>query len=131
MEISHSVVSQPSITNQSFDSNFIAIYWKQDNVVESYKIQYNFTIKQCADEMDAQVTNYYESNEIILARNNYTIHNETSMRVEENSVYNISVIAVNSDVSSPAAIIMNATKEAGIILLSTSTYLCNTNFKCL
>ena len=123
--LSFHAVSQPSITNQSFDSNFIAIYWKQDNVVESYKIQYNFTIKQCADEMD------YESNEIILAGNiyNYTIHNETSMRVEENSVYNISVIAVNSDVSSPAAIIMNATKEAGT--LCASTYLCNTNFECL
>ena len=124
MEISllFHAVSQPSITNQSFESNIITIYWKQNDAVESYRIQYNFTIRQCANEMATQITNDELNN--ITERNNYTIHNAASLPVEEDSNYNISLIAVNSDVRSPAAIIMNTTKEAGIC---TSTYSCNPN----
>ena len=125
MEISLSfhAVSQPSITNQSFESNFIALYWKQNDAVESYKIQYNFTIRQCANQMATQITND-ELNKI-MGRNNYTIHNGTRLPVEEDSNYTISLFAVKSDVSGPATIIVNTTKEAGI---HTSILCpCNTN----
>ena len=105
------VVSQPSITNHSFGSDYIAIYWEQDDAVESYKIQYNFTIRECANEMITHVTNN-ELNEI--QRNNYTIHNGTNVPVEEDSYYNISLVAVYSGVSSPAAVVMGTTKEAGM-----------------
>ena len=90
--------------------NFIALYWEQDDAVKFYKIQYNFTIRECADEMARQVTNH-ELSEIM--RNNYTI-NSTNVPVEEDSDYNISLVAVNSNVSSPATVIMGTTKQAGI-----------------
>ena len=50
----------------------------------------------------------------IMARNNYTIHSTASLPVEEDSDYIISLFAVKSGVSGPAAIIVNNTKEAGI-----------------
>ena len=108
-------VAQPLITNQSlFESKSITLYWEQDNAaaVESYKIQYSYTIRQCANEMntDSEVTD--ELNKIqIMARNNYTIRDST---VEEDSDYNISLVAVNSNVSSPADTIMGTTKQAGM-----------------
>ena len=49
-----------------------------------------------------------------MARNNYTIHNISETPVEEDSDYNISLVAVNSNVSSPADTIMGTTKQAGI-----------------
>jgi hypothetical protein len=111
------VVTSPTITTHSFESDSITIYWEEDDIVESYKIQYNFTIRECADEMARLVTSSSELSEI-MERNSYTIHNSTNMPVEEDSDYNISVIAVNSDVSSPAAIIMGTTKQAGIIIMN-------------
>ena len=108
------VVSQPSITNHSFESDFVAIYWEQGDAVESYKIQYSYTIRQCTNdsEMVTQVIDYKLN--ILKARNSYTIHNSASTPVEEDSDYKISLIAVNSNVSSPAAVIVNTTKEAGM-----------------
>ena len=109
------VVSSPTITNYSIESNSIAIYWEQDDLAQSYKIQYNFTIRECADEMATLITSH-ELNET-MNRNNYTIRNSADMPVEEDSDYNISLVAVNSDVSSPAAIIIGTTKQAGIIII--------------
>ena len=64
--------------------------------------------------MNTHVTND-DLNEIqIMERNNYTIHNSTKLPVEEDSDYNISLISVNSNVSSPAAIVIGTTKEAGM-----------------
>ena len=108
------VVSSPMITNHSFESNSIAIYWEQDDLAQSYKIQYNFTIRECADEMASLVTSHELSETM---RNNYTICNGINMPVEEDSDYNISLIAVNSNVNSPAAIIIGTTKQAGIIII--------------
>jgi hypothetical protein len=105
-------VTSPNIINHSFESDSITIYWTQDDTVKSYKIQYNFTIRECTDEMDTPVTNHE-----IMERNNYTIHNSTNMPVEEDSDYNISLVAINSDVSSPAAIIRGRTKQAGTIII--------------
>ena len=122
----HNIVSQPSIISQSFEPDFIVIHWEQDSTIKSYKIQYNFTIRECADEMARQVTNNYELSEI-MERNNYTI-NSTNVPVEEDSDYNISLIAVNSNVSSPAAVIIGTTKEAGIRMCMCS---CKTNFNLL
>ena len=117
MEISiFYVVSSPTITNYSFESNSIAIYWEQDDLAQSYKLQYNFTIRQCADEMATLVTSHELSG--TMNRNNYTIHNSADMQVEEDSDYNISLIAVNSNVSSPAATIIGTTKQASMIIIS-------------
>ena len=102
------------ITNHSFESNSIAIYWEQDDLARSYKIQYNFTIRECADEMATLVTSHELS--VTMNRNNYTIRNSADMPVEEDSDYNISLIAINSNVSSPAVIIIGTTKQAGIII---------------
>ena len=55
---------------------------------------------------------------VTMNRNNYTIHNSADMPVEEDSDYNISLITVNSNVSSPAANITGTTKQAGIIIIS-------------
>ena len=107
------VVSSPVITNYSFESNSIAIYWEQDDLAQSYKIQYNFTIRECADKMTRLVTSHE-----LMNRNNYTIHNSADIPVEEDSDYNISLIAVNSNVNSPAATIIGTTKQAGIIIIS-------------
>ena len=64
--------------------------------------------------MNTHATND-ELNKIqIMERNNYTIHNSTNLPVEEDSDYNISLISVNSNVSSPATIVIGATKEAGM-----------------
>ena len=61
--------------------------------------------------MNTRVTND-ELNKI--QRNNYTIHNSANTSMEEDSDYNISLVAVYSGVSSPAAIVMDTTKEAGM-----------------
>ena len=108
------VVISPSTTNYSFESDSIAIYWKRDDAVESYKIQYNFTMRECANEVNTHVTNNKLNKIQIMERNNYTIHNSTDLPVEEDSDYQISLIAVISNVSSPAAVIMGTTKEAGM-----------------
>ena len=108
------VVSSPTITNYFFESNSITIYWEQDDLAQSYKIQYNFTIRECADEMATLITSH-ELNET-MNRNNYTIRNSADMPVEEDSDYNISLIAVNSNVNSPAAIINGTTKQTGTII---------------
>ena len=63
---------------------------------------------------------------MIMATNSYIINNGANMPVEEDSDYIISLFAIKSGVSSPAAIIVNTTKEAGI---HTSILCpCNTNF---
>ena len=83
-------------------------------------------MRECANEVNTHVTNNKLNKIQIMERNNYTINN-TNVPVEEDSDYNISLIAVNSYVSSPAAVIMGTTKEAGMhtcIILC----LCNTNF---
>ena len=115
MSIFH-VVSPPIITNYSFESNSITIYWEQDDLATSYTIQYNFTIRECADEMAGLDIEQELSG--IMEKNNYTIRNGTNMRVEEDSDYNVSLVAVNSNVSSPATIIIGTTKQTGIIIIS-------------
>ena len=107
-------VTQPSITNQSFESDSVVIYWEQDNAVESYKIQYSFTIRECTGDSEMAIPHTNDKLKMTMARNHYTIHNSANTPVEEDSDYNISLIAVNSDVSSPVAVIMGTTKEAGI-----------------
>ena len=69
--------------------------------------------------MARQITNH-ELSEIM--RNNYTI-NSTNALVEEDSDYNISLVAVNSNISSPATVIMGTTKQAGISIMYVYTHM--------
>ena len=75
--------------------------------------------------MATQITND-ELNMTIVTNNYYIINNGADMPVEEDSDYIISLFAVKSGVSSPAAIIVNSTKEAGIHTSILCPY--NTNF---
>lgn len=72
-----------------------------------YELQYNFTIRECNNEGWAVTMTVNSS------LRQYTITNSTETPVEEDSVYNITVQAVNSDWKSEASISMITTPGAG------------------
>lgn len=103
----------PVITETSFESTSISISWQDDDTVDHYEIQYNFTVRECANDMDMQITSI--GPQMIMA-NSYVLLNGTETRVEEDSNYSISLTAVNSIGKSQATIITNMTLEAGKVV---------------
>lgn len=100
--------SHPVITNTSFGSNSIAINWQRDDAVEYYQIQYNFTIRECKFSSKVNM-----QNRTVNTTKSGIVLNGPSDGIEEDSDYNISLIAINSNGNSQANMIMNTTKEAG------------------
>ena len=90
----------PVITNVSASSNSITITWNQDSSsdVFSYELRYNFTIRGCENYTG-------EGSKVINGSlRSYTLRNSSETLVEEDSVYNILLIAMNSDGNSEANI---------------------------
>ena len=70
--------------------------------MDSYKIKYNFTVNECSSD------NKGKSRQVIIpivnsSLRSYTINDSSDNPVEEDSIYNISLTAVNSVESSVAA----------------------------
>ena len=84
----------------SASSDSITITWNQDlsSEVFSYELRYNFTIRGCENYTG-------EGSKVINGSlRSYTLRNSSETLVEEDSVYNILLIAMNSDGNSEANI---------------------------
>jgi hypothetical protein len=109
---------RPIITNTSFESNSIAIYWQSNDAIEYYRIRYNFVIRECTSEASMST----QSRQVNTTNKSNIILNSLNNEIEEDSDYNISLIAINSTQKSQAIMIMNATKEAGTHMLNQILY---------
>lgn len=100
----------PVITNMSATPTSISILWEQEPCSEvlSYELQYHFNIQECSD--------YNEQNWTITifdtSLRQYTILNSTETPVEEDSIYHITLTAVNSDGRRETSLSMIATPGA-------------------
>ena len=81
-----------------------------------YELEYNFTIRGCKNYTS-------EGNNKVISGNltSYTLRNSSETPVEEDSVYNIFLIAVNSDGRSVANITEISTLKDGILLIMIPT----------
>ena len=92
--------TKPIITNISAASTSITISWDQDDSSDVfwYELRYNITIRECENYTG-------EGNKVINSSlRSYTFENSSKTPVEEDSVYSILLIAVNSDGRSEATI---------------------------
>ena len=100
------------ITDASASSKSISIIWDQDSFSDLfwYELRYNFTIRGC--------DNYTgEGHEVINGSlRSYTLENSSETPVEEDSVYNIVLIAVNIDGNSEASIPEISTLGDGMLI---------------
>ena len=96
--------SSPEITNMSLESNNITISWINDDTVDSFKVQYSFTIIDCDNDM--QSSNYL-SPEIEVRNNTFAVFNSSIPDVDENYFTRISLTAVNLAGESKPTIINN------------------------
>ena len=103
----------PVITNVSVYSNSITITWEQDLSMASddfrYELRYNFTIIECNSENNTREW----TDTINSSFRSYTLRNSSETPVEEDGVYSIFLIAVNSDGKSEASIPEIFTLEDG------------------
>ena len=102
----------PVITNVSAYSNSITITWEQDLSSDLfwYELQYNFTIIECNSENNTREW----TDTINSSFRSYTLRNSSETPVEEDGVYSIFLIAVNSDGRSEASIPEILTLEDGM-----------------
>lgn len=101
----------PVITNTSTTPTSISISWEQDlcSKVLSYELQYHFKIRECSDYKE-QIWNVQILNSSL---RQYTISTSPETPVEEDSVYNITFTAINSDGRSETSLSIIATPVAG------------------
>ena len=99
----------------------INLTWEQPegaNAVESYEINYQYTIQQCDIDGNNNIIGNFPSVNISLNDSilrSYTLHNSASTPVEECSLFRISLTAINSVTRSvPSQSIITNTTEAGI-----------------
>ena len=113
--------AMPVITNVSVYSTSITFNWEQDlsSDVFYYELQYNFTIRECYSEGNTKEWIYVIIDNSSLS--SYTLENSSESPVEEDSVYSIILIAVNSDGVSEAIVTKISTQGAGML---TITVLC-------
>ena len=85
----------PTITDvSSSSSTSFTLSWEQDpsgDVATSYKLYYNFIIRECPDKTNSGWNVKINNN----SHRSFTVMNSTETPVEEDSVYNISIAAVN------------------------------------
>ena len=104
----------PLIKNVSAGSTYITITWEKDlsSSLLWYELQYNFTIKECANSTG-------KGNEVINGSlSSYSLRNSSKTPVEADSIYNILLIAVNSDGKSEASVPEISTLGNGIIKIT-------------
>lgn len=104
------------MTSISIESTSINISWVQnDTTVDYYEIQYNFTVKECNSIMKI-----FGPIKINNSTTEYTLSNSTNTPVEEDSVYSISLTAVNSVGQNETVVVRDiVTKGAGSYFLCT------------
>jgi small nuclear ribonucleoprotein (snRNP)-like protein len=103
----------PLITNVSAGSTYITITWEKElsGALHWYELEYNFTIRDCKNYTG-------EGKEVISGHlSNYTLRNSSETPVEEDSIYNIFLTAVNSDGRSEANVTEITTLKNGICLV--------------
>ena len=90
------------------DSTFINVTWtKKDNdIVHSYELQYNYSIRECRSKSDVINVSINSGNNIT---NSYTLYN-----VEEDSDFTISLVAINPAGRSEAATKVTTTLQTGM-----------------
>ena len=104
----------PPIKNVSAGSTNITITWERDlSSALWYELQYNFTIRGCE--------NHTGKGNVVISGSfkNYILMNSSETPVEEDSVYSIIIIAVNSDGRSEASIHEISTLRDGMVLIIT------------
>ena len=95
-------------------STSISLTWEQPqrHLVEGYEINYSFTIDECGGD-EGRIPPVTASISDSSLRS-YTILNSSATPVEEDSIYSISLTAINSvGRSEPSNIVMVSTLQAG------------------
>ena len=98
----------PMITSVSSSSTSFTITWEQDpssDVVTSYELCCNYSIRECPDIINSGWSVTISDGSL----RSYTVMNSTETPVEEDSVYNISITAVNSAGKNVSRVFMNLT----------------------
>ena len=106
----------PVITNVSVYFTSITFSWEQNlsSDVLSYELRYNFTIRECYSESNTREwIDVFLNNSCLRS---YTLENSSETPVEEDSVYSIILIAVNSDGRSEASLKEISTPGAGMLI---------------
>ena len=101
--------AMPVITNVSASSISITITWKQNLSSDDfwYELRYNFTIRACENYAG-------EGNRVINSSfRSFTLENTSETPVEEDSIYSILLIAVNSAGRSEASVCETSTQRDG------------------
>ena len=91
------------MTTTAPQAKSLHLEWQQSDgadAVESYKIKYCFSVNECNDEHNFSCFTIHLTNGSLRS---YDITDNNDHPVEEDSTYNISVIAVNSVTSSQEA----------------------------
>ena len=109
------LVSPPSLATS------ISLSWTQPlgaDAVQSYQINYSYTINECSRDSVGQIM---QGSVNVGNVRTYNLSNSSQTPVEEDSVYSITVTAVNNVVSStPSATRLTTTAPAGMSV----SYLC-------
>ena len=109
------LVSRPSLATS------ISLSWEQPlgadhDAVQSYQINYNYTINECSRD---SVSRIMQGPVNVGNVRTYNLSNSSETPVEEDSVYSITVTAVNNVVISiPSTTRMTTTAPAGMSVLS-------------
>ena len=106
------LVSRPSLATS------ISLSWEQPlgaDAIQSYQINYNYTINECSRDGVGRIM---QGSVNVGNVRTYNLSNSLQTSVEEDSVYSITVTAVNNVVSSiPSATKMTTTAPAGMSVL--------------
>ena len=91
----------------------ISLTWEQPDAVDQYEINYNYVITECNSE-----GSIFPSVSIRVYNGSlrqYNLTNSPSSPIEEDSIFNISLTAINSVTrSEPSETVMVATSDAGM-----------------
>ena len=107
----------PTLTSTIPQTTTISLTWTQPpgDVVYSYTISYNSTIYQCEGSLE-----FISSGSI--PGINGSMRSYNLINLEEDSVYNISIEAVNKAGSASSTILMRRTSGAGMLHLNTRNF---------
>jgi hypothetical protein len=103
--------SQPTGLNTSVGPTNVTITWstRDSDIVHGYELQYNYHIRQCPNNASGMMISINISN----SENRHTL-----MDLEEDSEFNISLIAYNPAGRSEPAYVVATTLPSGIVKLS-------------
>ena len=109
------------LVSRSSLATSISLSWTQPlaigaDAINSYQINYNYTINECSRD---SVSRIMQGSVNVGNVRTYNLSNSPQTSVEEDSVYSITVTAINNVVSSiPSATKMTTTAPAGMSVLS-------------